>query len=378
MSILLKKGILVALQSVLMVVVVLLGYYVGRYTTVRPFKKYIKEYSYGETMGSFLNKKQQDEISNVYYDSKLIIPQFDDISWAVPNIPTPFVGNGPLPGKHANVYINSMQFRSKNEIVLPKHENSYRIFITGGSTAYSIGAPSQDRTIAGYLERILNDSLTHMNGINYEVITAANPAWASTHERIFIENRLSELEPDMVISFSGNNDVHWGRKGRNIFWFRTMVDDYFFSLIKTVYSITGQSQLPELITISSESINPDIVAKRLCKNIRLSLFSLAEKQIDYVFVLQPNYNVTKKKLVKRLKDRQSSDNKEYHRKCYSLIDKNISKIVDDRFWYLNLSGVFDRLKATDEIFIDSYHFGDKGNEIVAKSIFSYIKPIITK
>ena len=48
----------------------------------------------------------------------------------------------PTPGQHGNAHINSMQFRAGKELEMPKPANTYRIFITGGSTAYGSGAPA--------------------------------------------------------------------------------------------------------------------------------------------------------------------------------------------------------------------------------------------
>lgn len=90
-------------------------------------------------------------------------------------MPTPFVGSAPVPGEQDNAAINKLQFRSKKEVVTPKPSGVYRIFLTGGSTAYSSGAPSEDRTIGAYLERKLNEKLGQ-NGKTVEVFTVANPA----------------------------------------------------------------------------------------------------------------------------------------------------------------------------------------------------------
>ena len=119
----------------------------------------------------------------------------------------PYAGTAP----EMLLSIGAVRYKKKST---PKPDNTFRICITGGSTAFGSGAPSQDRTIAGYLGRILSQELTPVTKLNYEVVNAANPAWASTHERILIENKISELDPDMIISFSGNNDVHWGNLDR--------------------------------------------------------------------------------------------------------------------------------------------------------------------
>ena len=93
------------------------------------------------------------------------------------------------------------------------------------------------------MKRVLITGINGMDGShladfllnkNYEVFTMATPAWASTHERIMIENRLSDLEPDLVVSLSGNNDVHWGAKNRNVLWFRAYHDEFYFDLLDDI------------------------------------------------------------------------------------------------------------------------------------------------
>lgn len=366
------------LPSVILLILLALGFMVGRYTVVRAFDRQIQSVSRAFTLGSLLNDEELKKLIHVYHEEEGVLEEIDNFSWAVPNMPTPFVGNAPMPGQHGNAYINSAQFRAKKEIELPKPENVFRIFITGGSAAYSSGAPSQDRTIAGYLEKFLSRDLTPLTKLKYEVSTMANPAWASTHERIIIENRLSELEPDMVIAFSGNNDVHWGFYRRNILWFRSYADDFFLNLIKEVYKTTNQPDFPEITKIETTSIPPSLVSKRLIKNVRLSSFALSQEGIDYLFLLQPNLAVTGKDLTRRERTRRNYTSQEYFQKCYTQIDKALKDIDGENYWYSNLSNIFDALDDQDDIFIDSYHFGDKGNEMIAKNIFLKVKEIISQ
>ena len=105
----------------------------------------------------------------------------------------------------------------------------------GGSTAYSSGAPSQNKTIGSLLEKLLIDKTHSDSSLEYEVFTLASPSWSTTHERIIVENRLLDLEPDLVISLSGNNDCHWGALGGNTLWFRNYADDYNFELRKILF-----------------------------------------------------------------------------------------------------------------------------------------------
>jgi len=292
------------------------------------------------------------------------------------------VGNAPKPGKHNNASINSMQLRVDNEVLIPKPSNVYRIFITGGSTAYGSGAPDQQRTIAGYLARILNASLTSSTNKKYEVLTAANPAWASTHERIMIENRLSELEPDMVISFSGNNDVHWGYKGRDILWFRAYADDFFLGLINRAYNISGYGNLVDVPETEPSPEDPSLVAARIVKNVTLSSYVLSLKKATYFFFLQPTLAVSKKGLTdnerRLLDDKKEKHQKEkaYFAECYVKMDSSLKNLKIDNFRFVNLSDIFDDTDEGEDIFIDSFHFGDKGNEVAARNISRHIEHVI--
>ena len=153
------------------------------------------------------------------YETPVKAADLDTFCYDIPKVPTSFVGSAPWPGHFGNATINSQQFRYDRDIgVFPKPADVYRIFLTGGSVAFGGGAPSNSTAISGFLEKILNDSLAATLGKKIEVVNAACPAWASTQERIWIEQRLSEMQPDMIISFSGNNDAHWGSAGADLYF----------------------------------------------------------------------------------------------------------------------------------------------------------------
>lgn len=368
-----KKLLLALAPTLVMLLLFGLGFLACYLVIGKVFDNEIQGEAKAYTLGRLLkdSPEKRSALASTYYDPGKALQMLNDISWAVPNIPTPFVGTAPTPGQHGNAHINSMQFRAGKELEMPKPANTYRIFITGGSTAYGSGAPSDDKTIAGYLEAILTGQLTPINKQKYEIFTMANPAWASTQERIVIENLLSELDPDMVISFSGINDVHWGVRGRNVLWFRSYSDDFYWSLIKRVFKLTRQPPMPENTRIEANPIAPGLVAERLLKNVRISLFALSDNKTDYVYVLQPALAVTKKKLTSR--EKSSLKIEDYFRTCYGLFAKDLKNLHGDNYQFVDLSGMFDGFDEQDEIFMDSYHFGDKGNEKIAENIFLQIK-----
>lgn len=379
-----KKAILIPSIITLAVLGLLaLGFFGGRYATLAPLNKLMAALEKGQTLGQQLDENGKADALQAFYQESQDSKALDNYSWSPLCLLTPFVGSAPAPGQLNNAKINSMQFRNAREVVIPKPEGIFRVFLTGGSTAYGNGAPSDGRTIAGYLEKELNEKMSNKVGKTFETFTMASSAWASTHERIAIENLLSELEPDLIISLSGNNDVHWGVGGKNIFWFRTYFDKNIFNCIKYIYSQCRGVNLDENILPAPQPIAPPIVAARLLKNVRLSVFALSRNRTPYLFVLQPTLAAVSKPLTARenriLQRRisQMPEHQKYFKSCYQAIDQVLSSEEGEDLHYLNLSSVFDE-SAKEEIFIDSYHFGDRGNEIIARAIANSVIRIATE
>lgn len=360
--------------SLLTALLLAVGAWGGMRYAAAPFARELAHYRSSETLGDLLatpqiveglTRRQREEIFNAYLDPAEARASAGRISWGVANLPTPFVGSAPWPGQRHNATINPDQFRFAGPIATPKPAGRCRIFLTGGSTAYGSGAPDQERTIAGYLQRRLNG--TGAPALEYEVITAANPAWSSTQERILIENRLSELAPDLVLSFSGNNDVFWGEAGRNVLWFRIGADEHFLRLAEEAYRLGGGAPLPQIPVDESGVVATEEVARRLRKNIQLASSALELEQVPYLFVLQPTLAVSRKALSPREGD--FLDHKApYYRQAYRHIRDVLGELSAPRLRIEDLSGMFDGHGADQEIFLDSFHFGDRGNALIADAL----------
>ena len=368
-----RKFIVGALPTIAALVILLIGFGLGRYYTARPLRKQIVAFSQGETLGQLLSRKELSNLAPAYENSAAA--DSARYVYSIPNVPTPFVGSGPKPGWSGNLFINSMQFRSRKEVAMPKPPGVYRIFLTGGSTIFGAGAPNDESTIGSYLERRLNENAASGNAA-CEVFTLADPGWASTHERIVIENRLSELSPDIVISFSGLNDVHWAGGGRNVLWFRNFVDQHYWDLLNASRGAAGFSPLADVVA-QPAAVSPQQIAERLEKNVRLSAGALALKNSRYVFVLQPMIATTSKALSPREKEIRTRFPPAATANFidgYKQIRARLSSIHQAGFEFVDQSGVFDGLVAQDEIFLDSYHFGDRGNKLIADAIATMIRP----
>lgn len=312
---------------------------------------------------TILINKTEDWVSCRYSDPRQIINDAHKIVWDVKKSVTPFVMNAPTPGGGPGVYINKYQMRTTIEDLDVKRNNTYRIFITGGSTAFGSGVP-QDYTIGEFLLQLLTKACENNDfKVNFEVITAACPAWSSTHELIFISNRISKLHPDLVIQFSGNNDVHWGFNKTNPLWMYSYNDLNILKILEYVGDYLGVPRVEIYNEKHAFPIPPSEVARGLSDNIVLSNMAVGVAKADHVFVLQPTLPALY----------GDDDRSRYFRECYQSLENTSVQLSTSGIYFFNLNHVFAQHPQWEALFLDAYHFGDKGNLIIAQEILNYLR-----
>lgn len=130
----------------------------------------------------------KDELKSLckdYYDTNVFIS--DDSSYIIQ-----------FPSHSKTVNINSLGLRGDE--IQDKQDGVTRILMLGGSTTFGWYALDDQSTIPAYLEKKLNE-----NG-KFEVINGGHLNGASFFETNLLE-RLSVLEPDIVIVYDGYNDI---------------------------------------------------------------------------------------------------------------------------------------------------------------------------
>jgi hypothetical protein len=99
--------------------------------------------------------------------------------------------------------INSHGFRG-GEITLEKPNDTYRIFMVGGSTMFGMGATSDEKTIPGFTQTLM-DKLELDYDI--EVINAGIQNANTQTEITLIEQKIIKFNPDLIIMYDGWNDI---------------------------------------------------------------------------------------------------------------------------------------------------------------------------
>lgn len=124
----------------------------------------------------------------------------------------PALGFRLAPG-HASpgVSVNSLGLRGP-EASRRKAPGTYRIVLTGGSVSFGWGASSDAACLAPRLQALLSTPDRPV-----EVLNAGCPAYTLTQEALWLTVELLDLEPDLVVSLTGHNDLWDAYSGDALF-----------------------------------------------------------------------------------------------------------------------------------------------------------------
>ncbi len=115
-------------------------------------------------------------------------------------------------------YANNAGFREPRPIPMAKPQDEFRIFLTGGSTVFGMGAigeaaPAMDyygieyrETISHMMEMILNSS-NPIPGKTIKVYNAGVWGYAYQHLVMRYMTKLRDYNPDLVVSLDGANEI---------------------------------------------------------------------------------------------------------------------------------------------------------------------------
>ena len=294
--------------------------------------------------------------------------------------------NNPLRNiKNQNLYImniNSDGFRG-DEITLIKPDNTYRIFVIGGSTVLGNSATSDKTTIPGALQSFLDNSDLPKN---VEVINAGIGGGFSFTEVNLIKNDLINYSPDLLIIYDGWNDI-----GRELSVMHEDSADYNLEtvILRNLIIKNDFIKSPGLFlkiynnykfsTMESRHFNDNGIDEKveLWKTRWIDICELGSKNsFDVVITLQPMVGTGEKIL--------TSEEEIYYKKYdhknlipnYEKYGQKLDEMQDKCTKVFDLRNVFD--EQNDTIFHDSGHVGDKGNKIVAEKIYEIILPIVSE
>ena len=286
------------------------------------------------------------------------------------------------PNQHTDtVNINEHGFRGP-EITQTKNDNTFRIFLVGGSETYGMFSTSDKTTFQGYLQQKL-DALD--TDYKIEVINAGINAYNWFDSAHQIKTKLIDYDPDLLIVITGH-DV-----GQSIKEIDTDMPLYYpisneFAKLKLYYKSPEFFEFTKRVILKNvygdQGVPGEAIVHgnvednvKVWKNVWVEICELGvESNFDVIVAIPPVSGAGKKissnwELQNLEKLSHTSIVPSYHLVKDTLrdLDKKCTDTVD-------LTNTFDNESRT--IFLDLTHFADAGNVLVAEKLFKSSLPII--
>jgi len=280
-----------------------------------------------------------------------------------------------------NVKTNVLGFRD-SEFTFEKKSDEIRIFIIGGSTVFGWGV-NESETIPRLIQTKLKSGLRK----KVRIINAGVPWYASWHEAALVFFKISEMNPDWIISVDALNDTaqgispNWEPISRGYldpptkvafqrlhsgFDSRSFVSD-LLSVSQTFTYFSAKLKARE--GIAKGSYHPELWEQYISLKQKLETLASA-KGIRFTTFFQPVI-VTGKTLTGE-ENRNNETNMrlpefaEIFRKTY--LEGENRALSAKSFRVISLKNIFKDVKET--IYIDGQHYNARGNEILADEIMT--------
>lgn len=307
-----------------------------------------------------------------------------------PHMSFKFSSNEGLPfvDRNINFSTNNYGFRG-HELLLPKPEKAYRVFLVGGSTTeclYIDDSKSNNALMEQYLKPI-----------NGEVFNAGKSGDFSADHVAMISNRILHLEPDLIVLFCGINDlwkvkydyshrpVNQVQTPRRLEYYKLFLSD--FQIYRRIYNVFKKHS-PETILMESDYKSkvkwlskmsygnelPDFNTQAYEKNLRSIIGMCKVNNIQLLLVSQA---VTWDSSIDDFKDlnwlsfigedRFKEKDLKKQMNIYNDIMERIASETNTPFYDLSSD-----IPASKTYFYDDCHFNNKGTKYFSKHVADLI------
>ncbi|MFH0825801.1 MAG: discoidin domain-containing protein [Pseudomonadota bacterium] len=329
-------------------------------------------------------------------------------------------------------YANNAGFRDPRPISIQKPADEYRVFLTGGSTAFGLGAAGRAaqvtnnyylehrETIAYQLERILNASAPPA-GKKVKVYNTA--IWGYSYQNLLFRYvaKLRRYKPDLIVSLDGVNEIHavsvpttdwnyfelgqfngilrqifaynepglasyatlWLKNNTFLMAFVWRGTDPFFSMEAGMKAHQGAAR-PAESARGAQDFEPEersrMVARNTAEVVRVleDYHSVLENDgVPHIFAMQPMLHLGKKQRHDMEKQIESLDE---HKQYYDLAVDDVYRFIIEeiresaqkkKYFVADFSEYFD--DTSQWVFSDWCHPTAGANYLIAKELAGLIK-----
>jgi hypothetical protein len=344
---------------------------------------------------------------------------------------SPLLGYELLPEQSSEFWqINAQGFRQDSAVPVEKPASEIRVFLMGGSTAFTNMAEQNQKALAFKIEKLLNDRVRAQNSNpekfkpketpyfadqiesmqalpprirdgSYRVIAAAVPGYASGNELALLAHRVMAYNPNVLMVLDGYEDMrspsnqvakeignidqllrdpivqyrqHQGQQFSN--WLNSLylvkawqkwVAPASITTFSSDYQIFGAEQLSKDAKESQSRIN------RYLANVQ-QMAKLANNT-PMIVVLQPEITGKLKSLTTEEENIMQTLGNDYRDRAiesYRLAEQSLNgKLGNTKF--LNLYQLFQDSKQ--QAFLDPIHLTDIANDTVAKRLYENLEQL---
>jgi len=295
-----------------------------------------------------------------------------------------------LPDQHfQTININSHGFRG-HEFSAIKPENTYRIFVVGGSTIFGTGTTSDSASIPGFLqEKFDNEQFPK----NIEVINAGISALFSGTEVGLIKQQILDFDPDLLIIYDGWNDItkkyknyYDGINGIESLASTSKERDSFYEIGEILFS---SSKLVKVIYTNLDLLPMSFAGPAVSSFEGTEIEKKAEiwatrwieicelgknKDFDVVITIQPILGSSERTLSQFEKNQFEWKENERRLPALEIYAEKLEEINNHCTATADFRNIFDGID--EPLFLDSTHLGDNGNKIVSEKMYELILPIV--
>lgn len=328
-------------------------------------------------------------------------------------------------------YANNAGFREPRPIAMEKPADEFRIFLTGGSTAFGMGAGGEAtaamnwyalayrETISHMMEQILN-STELVPGKKIRVYNTAVWGYGYQHLLMRYTTKLRRYNPDMIVSLDGANEIpiisrlheDWDyfQEGQYSYLLRQIFNynqpglasyltlwlknnTYFMSYIwmgKDLFVELNRNNIEEFpedrVAAGIHTVPESVEAKsaRMDRNVTTVVRMvenyhsvLDNDRVAHIFALQPWFYSSKKPLSEKEKIVAGLKG---HREYYGIPSANVYKLFGDKvresagakgYFLADFTEYFD--DVSEWVFTDWCHLTSEANYLIAKELSNLVK-----
>lgn len=346
---------------------------------------------------------------------------------------SPLLGYELIPSQSSDYWqINDQGFRQDSSVPIEKPAGEIRVFLVGGSTAFTNMAEKNQKALAFKIEKLINDRVRAQNSNpekfkpreipyfadqieaaralpprirdgSYRVIAAAVPGYTSGNELALLSQKVMAYSPNALIIIDGYEDLrspssqpaheigNVDQMLRDpIAQYRQHQSQQFNNWINSLYLVKAWQKWvapADIATFSSDyqifsaeqfSKDPKELQKRIDRYVyNTKQMTKLAGDIPTLIVLQPEITGKQKALTKEEQGILKSLGNEYSDRvtnAYNIAEKTLSSQFPNTK-FINFYQLFQ--SNNQQAFIDPIHLTEAANDTVAQKLYESIEQLFS-